>query len=40
MRRAPAARPTTSATDDAAMRDLGREALPGSAFLATANVIM
>lgn len=29
-----------SRTDDAAMRELGREALPGSAFLAAANVIM
>ncbi|MEV4419709.1 oxygenase MpaB family protein [Patulibacter sp. NPDC049589] len=34
------ARPLSSATDEAAMRDLGREALPGSAFLAAANVIM
>jgi len=33
------ARPT-STTDAAAMRELGRDALPGSAFLASANVIM
>lgn len=37
---AAASRPPVRAVDDAAMRELGRDALPGSAFLATPNVIM